>query len=458
MLNIIRKNITDNNLLNKNDNVMIGLSGGPDSVFLFHILRKLKDDLRFMLYATHINHMYRGIDADNDENFVKELCAEYNVELFILRKNAKEYAKETKLTEEEAGRKLRYEYFNKKLDELGGGKIAVAHNMDDQSETVIQRIIRGTGIDGLKAMSFSTNNIIRPILNISREEIENHLEKNNYNFCIDKTNLLPIYGRNKVRLELIPYIEKNFNSNIKETLFRMTQIFQKESLLIEKYTDILYDKVVVKISDNKVILRCNLLNEFEDGEIARVLRKAIEKLKGNTINIESKHVDYVIGIIKDKKTGRKIDLSCGLYAETSYNNLIIGKKIEKTDKFEYNIIVNSEICILEVNKKISTQLIDCLQDIKHKHNTVYLDAECIKGGLSIRNRRDGDAMIPFGMKGKKKLKDIFIDNKVPRYKRNEKLILADDENILWIEDFRINELYKITKNSKKYLKIQIMED
>jgi tRNA(Ile)-lysidine synthase len=177
MYNLVKYNILQNNLINQGDNVLIGFSGGPDSVFLFHNLRLLKETLSFNLYASHINHMYRGEDADHDEDFVRALCIQYGVKLFVKRKNATEYANELHVTEEEAGRILRYNFFRDNLKSIGGGKIAVAHNLNDQAETVLQRIIRGTGIDGLGAMSLVKDDIIRPILNVKRSDIEKYLKK-----------------------------------------------------------------------------------------------------------------------------------------------------------------------------------------------------------------------------------------------------------------------------------------
>jgi len=189
MYNLVKQNILEKNLIEPGDNVLIGLSGGPDSVFLFHNLRKLKEILSFNLYVSHINHMYRGEDAKHDENFVRDLCSKYGVKLFVKRKHAGEYARELKVTEEEAGRILRYSFFKENLNEVGKGKTAVAHNLNDQAETVIQRIIRGSGIDGLSAMSFKKDNLIRPMLNVPKSEVLNYLHENNYEYCIDQTNL-----------------------------------------------------------------------------------------------------------------------------------------------------------------------------------------------------------------------------------------------------------------------------
>lgn len=456
MLKKIENIILSQKLIEKDDNVLIALSGGPDSVFLFHILLKLKDRLSFKLYASHINHLYRGCDAEHDEKFVTDLCNEYGVKLFIKRKNATEYAQELGLTEEEAGRKLRYDFFNDNITELGGGKIAVAHNLNDQSETVLQRLIRGTGIDGLSAMSFKNGSIIRPILEINKKDIIEYLEENKISYCMDYTNNLPIYGRNKIRLNLIPYLEENFNPNIQNVLFRMSRIMKSDSEIVEKYINIIYNDVLVEIDSSKVVLNINKLKILSANELGRVVRKAIKELKGNTINLENKHIDYVISLIFNNNTGKQINLSDNIIVLISYNNLIIRKSIEKIRNFEYNINIGKEIYIKEVNKTIVLNLEDATE-YKKKANEFFIDFNSIKGQIKVRNRKNSDTMIPFGMTGKKKLKDIFINYKIPVDERPKMLILEDEEKIIWLESFRISDECKVSGNTKNIITIKVVE-
>lgn len=455
MYNLIKKNILEKNLIINGDNVLIALSGGPDSVFLFHNLRKLRDSISFNLYASHINHMYRGEDAMHDEEFVRNLCETYGIKLFVKRKNATEYSKELKVTEEEAGRILRYNFFKENLTEVGGGKVAVAHNLNDQAETVLQRIIRGTGIDGLSAMTFKKANLIRPMLNVSKIEIMNYLYDNNYDYCIDITNSSDIYGRNKIRLNLIPYLEQNFNPNIQNSLYRMSEAMERDKKIIEKYVELKFADVLKEKTHNKIVMDLNLLSSLDIGETGRIIRRAIEELKGNAVNIEMKHIDYSINLIKTGKTGKKINLTEGFTIEISYGNLIINKTVEKINDFEYNIVLNETKYIKEINKNLFLNVIDISQaDIKNK-NIISLDYDEIKGNLVARNRRRGDLMMPCGMNGNKKIKDIFIDLKIPLEERNKKLIIADDENILWLEGYRINDKYKVSAATKKILTISL---
>ncbi|MBP1924215.1 tRNA(Ile)-lysidine synthase [Sedimentibacter acidaminivorans] len=458
MYNLVKYNILQNNLINQGDNVLIGFSGGPDSVFLFHNLRLLKETLSFNLYASHINHMYRGEDADHDEDFVRALCIQYGVKLFVKRKNATEYANELHVTEEEAGRILRYNFFRDNLKSIGGGKIAVAHNLNDQAETVLQRIIRGTGIDGLGAMSLVKDDIIRPILNVKRSVIEKYLKENRYEFCTDKTNTQAIYGRNKIRLNLIPYLEKEFNPNIQNTLFRMSEIMDKDSKIIEKYINIKYQDILLKENENEIFFDLYKLKNMEDYEVGRIVRKAIELLKGHANNIEMKHIEYANEFIRNGKTGKKIDLSEGLIVEISYNNLVIRKNIEKVEHFEYNIKVDLPLHIREIGKTIVCEILESSDYVFNNKKSFSIDYDKIIGNLVARNRISGDNIIPCGMTGRKKLKDIFIDMKVPAEKRDKTLIIADESNIIWVEGYRIHNNYKVSSSTRKILKVTIMEE
>lgn len=456
MHELIKNNIINKKLIVDGDNILIALSGGPDSVFLFHNLRKLKDIISFNLYASHINHMYRGKDAMHDEEFVRDLCQKYGVRLFVKRKNAAEYAKELKVTEEEAGRVLRYGFFNENLSQIGGGKIALAHNLNDQAETVLQRLIRGTGIDGLSAMSFQKSNLIRPMLNVSRDEIMAYLHGNNYRYCIDITNSQDIYGRNKIRLNLIPYLEKNFNPNIQVTLCRMAEAMERDKKIIEKYIDIKFKELLKDRSDSKLVLDLNLLRALDVGERGRIIRRGIEELKGNTVNVEMKHIDNAISLMDAGKTGKKIDLTGGFTIEISYDNFIINKGLDKVPEFEYNIALNEITHIKEVNKTLLARVFEAgtetWEDTEDK-DSFCVDFDLVKGSLTVRNRRPGDSITPCGMEGSKKVKDVFIDLKIPKEERDSRLIVADDENIIWLEGYRINDKYKINESTKKILKI-----
>ena len=450
----VKYNLKRNCGIKEGDNILLGLSGGPDSVFLFHMLRILKDELGYNLYCAHVNHLYRGEDAYSDEKFAMELCEEYGIKCYLLRKHASEYAKELNMTEEEAGRKMRYDFFNGILKDLGGGYITTAHNYNDQVETLLQRIIRGTGIDGLAGMEFKSRNIVRPILDVKRKELEEYLHDNDYEYCIDKTNLEAIYGRNRIRLDFIPYVEENYNPKFQDSIFRLSQTVKNDREIIEESVRKAYEDVLVS---EKRIIRLNLerFNSLVNGLKTRVLRHSIEKLKGNLVNVEFSHLEQVLSICERQNTGKTVTLPGNISLGIEYGEIVIKTKEEIKD-YVYNVSIGQSIVISEAEAELKTYMTD---DEKYDKSPdkILVDCDKIKGGLIVRNRRPGDRFVPLGMKGQKKLKDFFIDERIPRDERNKVPVLTDEENIIWIAGHRMSELYKIDKNTEKVLVIEIKE-
>ncbi|SHJ31592.1 tRNA(Ile)-lysidine synthase [Dethiosulfatibacter aminovorans DSM 17477] len=450
----VKYNLIKNCGIRENDNILLGLSGGPDSVFLFHMLRLLKDELGYNLYCAHVNHLYRGEDAYSDEKFAKDLCEKHGFKCYLLRKHASEYAEELNMTEEEAGRKMRYDFFNCILNELGGGYISTAHNYNDQVETLLQRIIRGTGIDGLSGMEFRARNIVRPILDVKRKELEDYLHGNDYEYCIDKTNLEAIYGRNRIRLDFIPYVEQNYNPKFQDSIFRLSQTVKNDREIIEESVKKAYEEVLE--SENKAVrLDLERFNLLVKGLKTRVLRHAIENLKGNLVNVEFSHLEQVLSICERKNTGKTVTLPGNISIGIEYSQIVVKTKEEVKD-YVYNVSKGKTVIIREAEAELKTYITDD-GNFDKSPNRIFVDCDKIKGGLVVRNRRPGDRFVPLGMKGQKKLKDFFIDERIPRDKRNKVPVLADEENIIWIAGYRMSDLYKIDKNTEKVLVIEIKE-
>ena len=455
MKNRVLENIRRYNLIENGDNIIIGLSGGPDSMALLYVLLDI-DEIDFNIHIAHINHGVRGKEALEDENFVKDLAKKLELPYYSTRVNMDEYAKEKGLSSEEAGRELRYGFFRKIVTELGGGKIAVAHNKNDQAETLLMRLFRGTGVDGLCGMDFISQDIIRPILNIERMEIEKYLEDRNIETKLDKTNLETIYNRNKIRLELIPYIEENFNPNIIDALWRTSRIANIDNEFLELYTKKSYDKMVKKARENSIILDRNSFSKEEKSIQQRIIRNVIIYINGSVQGLTEQHISNILELFIEGGTGKSIDIIDNIVAKTSYDNVIIEKKKEiEIRDYIYEIIIDGSTYVEELGLKISTEFIsrDKLDVSAGNRFIKYFDYDKINKGLYIRNRKAGDRFVPYGMKGNKKLKDYFIDEKISKEKRDLIPILVDEENILWIVGYRISDLYKITDATETVLKI-----
>ena len=445
----------DYDLISSGDNIVIGLSGGPDSMALLYSLINAQKSLDFNIIVAHVNHGVRGEEALDDQLFVERKAKELNILHYSTNVNMVEYGKEKGITAEEAGRELRYGFFREILKNHGGGKIAVAHNKNDQAETLLMRIMRGTGIDGLKGMEFRVGEIIRPILNVHREDIEDYIKNNNIETVLDKTNLLPIYSRNKVRLELIPYIEDNFNPNLVNALWRLSQISNLDSSFLENTAKEKYNNIVKIQMSSKVILDTKLLAKEDKSIQQRVIRISLEKIALGLQGFSEQHIVDINNLIH-LGTGKKLNLPNGIIVSISYNELIFLKEDMELEDFKYELALGHNQ-FTNMNYTFNIQLLDIdgISSIKMGRYVKCFDYDKIKGDLSIRNRKSGDRFVPFGMSGSKKLKDYFIDEKINKDIRKEIPLLIDEENILWVVGYRTSDLYKLTKDSKKVLVVSV---
>lgn len=454
---VVEETINRYGMLRPGDSVVVGLSGGPDSLCLLHVLLGLREAWGLKLYAAHLNHQFRGKDADDDAEYVKKICEEWNVEAFIQTINVPAYAKENGLSSEEAGREIRYRLFHDVSEKVGANKIAIAHNLNDNAETVLMNLIRGSGIEGLKGIEAIRGEIIRPLINVRRDEIEAYCEKNNLSPRIDKTNLEPIYGRNRIRLELIPYIEKNFNSNIMNTLHRLSDIVAQENDFLNKEAKNAFLEIAM-VGKNSIEYNINKIQSIHPAIMRRVIRMGIEELAGSLKNIQYRNIETLVDLL-DKGTGAAVVLPNNIKAYISYDTLVL-RFDTKTENDRYYLELQNDKDNIAFMPGFTVRLetIDASQikELKKDKDTVYIDKSKIKQGLVLRNRMEGDVFSPIGVRGSKKLKDYFIDEKIPREDRDNILLIADGKEIVWVVEKRLSEKYKIDCNTKEAIKINII--
>ena len=291
------------NMIQSGDGIVIGVSGGPDSMTLLNILNNLKEKLNIKLYVAHINHSIRE-EADAETEYVKEFCKKIDVEFFAKKVKVEEIAKELKMGTEEAGRNIRYEFFEEVAHKVGANKIATAHNLNDNAETVLMNIMRGTSVSGLKGIDkVRDGKYIRPIIECSRAEIEEYCKEKNLNPRYDKSNNENIYTRNKIRNLLIPFLQKEFNPNIVEGINRLSQIAIEEEQFINKVVEKEYEKLQIAV-DNTIILNLKEFNKLDYVIKAKLILYTISKVYGKTSGIEKKHIDDIIKLC-DNNIGNK---------------------------------------------------------------------------------------------------------------------------------------------------------
>ena len=428
------------NLIENNDIIVVGFSGGPDSVFLVEMLKKLQHFFNFKIYLVHINHLLRGEDADSDENFSFEYAKKNNLEIFIKRIPIKEIAKEIGKTLEEVGREERYKFFSEIYEKVGATKIATAHNKDDQIETFLFRLIRGTSLQGLEGIKIKNNNVIRPISEIYKKDILEYLNKNEIQYKIDKTNFENEFTRNSIRLDLIPFIEERYNIKFKDKIFSLIEEIrennQNNSLNLSDYTD----------SENRIILeKTKFLSNFDKKNLLSLF------LNKKNIEVNRNKIDEISSLIKSNGT-KKIDLDKSYRIVKDYTYLYIEDKKE-------NCVINNNVIQVKIpseqifdNFKITVSTVENL-DIPKKKNQYLLDA-IYNDIIEVRYRKEGDRIF-LGEKHSKKIKEIFIDQKIPKDIRDRLPIFLYNNTIFWIYNVKKAYIPKINKNENKLIKVLI---
>ncbi len=465
MIEKVEKFIIENKLIEAGDRVVVGVSGGPDSISLLHALAKLSQELKFDIFCTHINHMIRGLESDLDEEYVKEFCEKYQIPISVYKFDIPKLAKEKKLSTEETARICRYEAFELERNKQNCNKIAVAHNKNDQVETLLMRLMRGTSPSGLSCMQPMRENLfIRPLLGISREEIEDYCEKNNLNPRIDKSNNEPIFTRNKIRLELIPYLEKNYNENLTDSIYRLTKIAGEDknyfAMVVQEFV-----KKHVEFSIEEIEFSISAFNQEHPAIRKKILLRLAEEIYKaediSYINLES-----AVKFLETSKTSKEIELPNGISIEISYNKGIMKRKIPKQGLEKENTTYEKENvkfgCKDQPAGRILEKLItlDNIEDLKNNDLIKYFDYDQIlKENLKLvlRTRRSGDYIKPLGMSGTKTIKDLFIDEKIPRDEREEVMMVCLGAKVLWIIGSKINEDFKVTKDTKQVLMLEYIK-
>ena len=448
--------INKHNLIQKGDKIVLGLSGGPDSVCLLHVLNRLKKDFNIEIYAAHLNHQIRGIEAQKDALYVSKLCEDMGIIFFVKSINVPKYCENEGLSLEEGARKLRYEMFCEIKDKIKANKIAIGHNLNDQAETVMMRIMRGTGLKGLKGIDYIRDNcIIRPILDVERNEIEEYCEAYNLNPRIDKTNLENIYTRNKIRLDLLPYMKDNFNSNVIESIVRMSNSLKSDNDYIEKEAEAKFREVSNIKEKGFVEINLDDFVCLHDAIKVRVLRNSIKHILGDTNFVDQRHIEDIMSLEDNSKVNKMLTLPRNIFVYRKKDSIILTNEeiVNEEIEFYYNVPSNGFIKIKELKQIIETQVmsIDRYKSMKLDNSSKGFDFNKVKGGIVIRSRRQGDK-IKLAM-GSKKVKDLFIDLKIPREERCKIPIITDSEGIICVGDYKISENYKIDENTKEVLKI-----
>jgi len=454
-MNLIKKIksfISENSLINKNDRILVGLSGGPDSIFLLYILHNYFNN---QLIIAHINHKLRGIDSDLDEKFIRTISQKLKIPLYVIREDVKKLSTKNKKSIEEVGRDVRFSFFNKILKVENFNKIALGHNLDDNVETILINFIKGSGMKGLIGIPEKRDNIIHPIINIKKEEILKYLEENKIEYRIDKTNFETDYLRNKVRNYLLPIIEKEFNKNFKEKILALSNILKVENRFLDDLVENIKNDIL-KFEDDFVKIDLKKLQNLHLSLKRRLIRKVINHFNKDLREYPLNHIDKVISL-ENKKTGKEIELPLNLIAVKDKNNLIIERRDFEIPDFYIEIPDIGSY--QEIGMKIELSLVEKISKVKDPFIS-FFDYDKIELPLKIRKPMFGEKFKPLGLKKEKKIQDFFVDSGIPKSVRwNLPILLDKKDDILWIVGVRISDDYKVTNLTNRVICIKItLED
>ena len=467
----IEKFIQKYHMLTCGDRVIAGVSGGADSVCLFLMLLELRKKIGFDLIAVHVHHGLRGEAADQDQQFVEALCEQHRIPLEIFRVNLESIAKKRKQSLEEAGRMVRREAFDSVCKKYGGNKIALAHHQNDNAETLLWNLSRGTGLDGLGGIRPVNGKFIRPLLCMNRKEIEEYLAKRKQSYCIDETNAGTDYTRNKLRHLVLPILEEQVNSaavrHMNET---MEQIWELQEYMQEQ-VEAAYQECVQEHFEKAcwIQIQQKSFETFPELIKKMVIRKGMEQVGGKKRDLSHKHVDVMMELM-NKQVGRTLDLPYEMHAKRNYE----GIRLEKQRTYSFGEEKKAEImqeCMVELNIPGETILADrnlklrckilekpknlSIKDIPQKIYTKWFDYGIIKSSLYIRTRQAGDTIVIDEKGHQKKLKNWFVDEKIPKEVRDSQLLLAENNEILWVLGHRMSQAYQVKQSTKWILQIEV---
>ncbi len=437
----IREYIDKYNMLNRGDGVVLGLSGGPDSVCLFFVLLALKEEYGLTINAVHINHMIRGKDADEDEEYVRQLCNDFEVPLKAYRIDIPSMAKESGRSVEEEARMARYAAFEEVANSLKdsglNAKIAVAHNADDNAETVLFHMARGTGLDGMCGIAPVRGDIIRPLLAVSKGEILEFLEDNGIAYCIDATNQEVDYDRNRIRHNIMPELNK-INDKALEHIFDMTERLSE----VADYISFEASGLLQMAKEEDGSLRKRALSTAPRVIASQALKDYLSGFMPFQKDVSAVHIESILELLNEEGE-RQIQLPYKKTLIISYDKIyVIDKDEEKTKgHFEYREFAYERA--MNYPKETYTKWFDC---------------DRIVANIVIRTRAEGDYLVIDSDGNRKSIQDYFVDEKIPRHLRDEVPLVCDGNHVMWVVGHRVSEYYKISENTTRVLEISYTEE
>jgi tRNA(Ile)-lysidine synthase len=449
--------------LEKGERVIVGVSGGMDSMVLLHVLNVYLQEFDLSIVVAHVNHGLRPDESEREAELVQKTSERLGLPFEYGKFDVKGFQHAAGLSLQDASRRVRFRFFNTLFQKYHAQKIALGQNANDQVETVLLRLLRGSGLKGLKGMlPIRNGRVIRPLLEVWRNEIESFAMKKGIPFVIDSSNLGKKYLRNRLRLDLIPLIEKEYQPNFQAVIRRMATILREEDDYLDRSAEEAYRKIVHEENET-LSFGFSEYQSLHKAVQRRILHKALDKIYSGEMLEEGEGRE--IGVIYRKLQGSPLsflmELPYGIFIEKRYDKISIGKgRVKAVSPFEVELISPGRTLIEGIGREVLIE-VTFSRDIRSGSrnepcNVAFLDYNKLQFPLRMRNFRPGDWFQPMGMMGTQKLKKYFIDHKIPRYERLKIPLLISGEMIVWIIGYRISEEVKVTEKTEKVLRIEVV--
>ena len=462
LFNQIKRAIDCHHLVEKGDRLIVGVSGGVDSMVLLHLLNACREAFDLSLIVAHVNHGLRPVESEKEAELVQKEAARLGLPFEYGQFNVKEFQKRGGLSPQDAARRVRFHFFHNLLQKHHAQKIALGHHADDQVETVLLRLIRGSGLQGLKGMlPIRDGKVIRPLLGVWEEEIQSFAMEKKIPFLSDSSNLKKDYLRNRIRLALIPMMEREYQPNFKGILLRTSNILREEDDYLEKGAEAAYQKVVREERET-LSFKFSEYQSLHQAIQWRVIRKILGRVYDRGVAVEEgewSDVHKTYQRLHQSSPSFLLELPHGAWVEKRYDAVLLGKgKIKPFLPFDVELISPGRTFIREIGKEVVIEETDRdkFNNYRGPLNTALMDYGSLQFPLKMRNFRPGDRFYPLGAKGTQKLKNFFIDHKIPKFERPKVPLLVSGEMIAWIVGYRIDERVKITEKTRKVLAVKVV--
>lgn len=445
-------------MLDRGDKVAVSVSGGPDSLALLLFLEELAEPMDLKLHVFHLDHMIRGEESGKEAEFVENICRSKGFPVEVARENVGKLAAGSKLSKQHFAREVRLTRLNEYANRIGADKIAIGHNADDQVETFLMRIIQGAGMTGLSGISPVSGKIIRPLIETWRSEIDSYLERKDATPVIDSSNLEDIYLRNRIRHHLVPFLESEFGSGIKPVILREVDSLAVDYEFMRERVEDAFDGVA-RVSGGSAVIDIDGLMSLHPSVRRGVIREAWFRVRPGCGSLLWQHVDDILEKVAGGRTGVSIELPDGYTAEREYGDLLIHVPVVEQPSLKRGSLFLDVPGLVESSDWRFTVVAEEVNagdmEFNRERHLEYITAD-IELPLELRKPYPGDRFWPIGSAGMKKLKDYFIDIKLPRRERRRCMLLVSSGSIVWVVGYRLDERFKVRPNDKTAIKLELL--